>query len=160
MCLTLMIHMYSLLLHLGRSARYCDERVCMSVCRPRPVRISHMWWAAKNPGLCAFGGGVVSPSNTMSHGPRFTSLPGNILIHWAVWPQQTWAENCKRGSVPLWGGGAGSPSDSMWSGPRPIFMSSFFLIHPTVWPQYSNDGYRETDKQDTQDRETRQTTVW
>jgi len=47
--------------------------------------------------LCPFGGGGAgSPSNTMWPGPRPTSLPGGILIHPAVWPQQTWAKN--------WGG--------------------------------------------------------
>jgi len=35
-------------------------------------------------------------SNTMSTGPKSTSVPSGILIHPAVWPQQTWAEN--------WGG--------------------------------------------------------
>ena len=32
-------------------------------------------------------GGAGSPSNTMSPGPRPTSLPSGILIHPAVWPQ-------------------------------------------------------------------------
>ena len=45
-------------------------------------------------GLCPFGGeGAGSPSNTMSPGPRPTSLPSGISIHPAVWPQQTWGEN-------------------------------------------------------------------
>ena len=40
-----------------------------------------------------------------------TSIPSGILIHPAVWPQQTWAENWGRywGAVPpplfFWGGG-------------------------------------------------------
>ena len=38
-------------------------------------------------------GGGGTPSNTMSPGPRPTSLPSGTLIHPAVWPQQTWAEN-------------------------------------------------------------------
>jgi len=46
------------------------------------------------------------PSNTVSLGPRRTSLRSGILIHPAVWRQQTWAEN--GGTVPLWGTGAGS----------------------------------------------------
>jgi len=33
-----------------------------------------------------------SPSSTMWPGPRPTSIPSGILIHAAVWPQQTWAE--------------------------------------------------------------------
>jgi len=46
------------------------------------------------------GGGAVplwrgragSPSNTMWSGPRPTSVPSGILIHLAIWPQQTWAK--------------------------------------------------------------------
>ena len=35
-----------------------------------------------------FGGGAAgSPSNTMSPGPRPTSVPSGILIYPAVWPQ-------------------------------------------------------------------------
>jgi len=49
--------------------------------------------------LCTFLGAAGSPSNTMSPGPRPTSTPSGILIHPAVWPQQTWAENW--GAVPL-----------------------------------------------------------
>jgi len=43
----------------------------------------------------------------MSPGLRPTSLPTGILIHPAVWPQQTWAENW--GVCPPFLGGAGSP---------------------------------------------------
>jgi len=32
-------------------------------------------------------------SNTMSLGSRRTLLPSGILIHRAIWPQHTWAEN-------------------------------------------------------------------
>jgi len=53
-----------------------------------------------------WGGGAASPSNTMSPEPRTTSVPSGILIHPAVWPQQTWAENW---SVPLWGKGELGP---------------------------------------------------
>ena len=41
-------------------------------------------------------------SHTMSPGPRPTSVPSGILIHPAVWPQQTWAKNWG-GAVPLLG---------------------------------------------------------
>jgi len=37
--------------------------------------------------------GAGSPSNTMSPGPRSTFLRSGILIHPAVWPQQTWVED-------------------------------------------------------------------
>ena len=33
------------------------------------------------------GGGAGSPSNTMSPGPRPTSVPTGILTHPGVWPQ-------------------------------------------------------------------------
>ena len=39
---------------------------------------------------CApFLGGAGSPSNTMSPGPRPTSMPSGIYIHPTVWPQYT-----------------------------------------------------------------------
>ena len=63
-----------------------------------------------------------SASNTMLPRPRPTIVPSGILIHPAVWPQQTWAKN---GGVPLFGGGeAGSPSSTMWPGPRPTAIPS------------------------------------
>ena len=48
------------------------------------------------------GGGAGSPSNAMWPGPRRTSVPSGILIHPAVCPQSTWAENW--GLCPFWGG--------------------------------------------------------
>jgi len=45
--------------------------------------------------------GVGSASNTVSPGPRNTSVASAILIHPAFWPQQTWAGNWR--SVPFWG---------------------------------------------------------
>jgi len=45
-------------------------------------------------GGCAFFLGVAgSPSNTKSPGTRPTSIPSGILVHQAVWPQRTLAEN-------------------------------------------------------------------
>ena len=41
-----------------------------------------------------------SPSNTKSPGPRPTSIPSGILVHLAIWPQRTWAENWG-GAVPF-----------------------------------------------------------
>jgi len=43
--------------------------------------------------------------------PRLTSVPSDILIHPAVWPQQTLAENW--GLCTFRGGGAGSPSNTV-----------------------------------------------
>jgi len=64
-------------------------------------RVRAKW--AENCGLLCpspffVGGAAGSPSNTMSRGPRPTFLPSGILIHPAVWPQQTWAENCGMGA--------------------------------------------------------------
>ena len=83
------------------------------------------------------GGGARSPSNTKSPGPRPSSIPSDILIHAAIWPQPIRAENW-RGAVPLWGRGVGLPSNTMWPWPRPTCAPSFILIHPTVWPQFTN----------------------
>ena len=59
----------------------------------------------KTGGCCAssfFRGGDGSPSNTMSPGPRRISVPSGILIHQAVWPQQTgW--KLGDGAMPPWG---------------------------------------------------------
>ena len=72
------------------------------------------------------------PISTISDGSRPTSSPSDILIHPALWPQWTWAENW--GIVPpfFWGGGAGSPSNTMWPGPTPIFHAKFhfWFIQP------------------------------
>ena len=93
------------------------------------------------------GGGAGSPSNTTSPGPRPTSVPSGILIHPAIWPQQTCAENW--GAVPLLGGGW-CPCKTMWPGPRHTSTPSFILIHPSVWPQCTNITDRQTDRQDRQ----------
>ena len=102
----------------------------------------------------ALWGGAGSTSNTMLPGPRPTYLPSGILIHPAVWPQQTWAENCGgRGlCAPFLGGGAGSPFNTMWPGPRPTSLPGGIFIYPTVWPQYTNVAGR-------QDRTDRQTDI-
>jgi len=83
-----------------------------------------------------------STSNTNSPGPRKTSMPSGILVHPAVWPQRTLAENW--GLCTFRGGGAGSASNTPWPGPRPTCKQSFMLIHPTIWPQCSNVTDRQT----------------
>jgi len=57
------------------------------------------------------------------------------LIHPAVWPQWTWAENWGGGSAPFLGRGAGSPSNTKSTGPSPSSISSGILIHAAIWPQ-------------------------
>ena len=54
-----------------------------------------------------FGGRDGSPFNTVSPGPRPTSVPSDILIQPAFWLQQTWA-------VPLWEGELGT--QPFWGG--------------------------------------------
>jgi len=98
--------------------------------------------------LLVLGRGHGFQSNTTWPGQRPISVPSGILIHQAIWPQQTWAKNWE-GAVPF-SGGAGSPSNTMWPGPRPITTPSFILIHPTVWPQYTNvrdRTNRQTDRE-------------
>ena len=79
-------------------------------------------------------------------GPRPTSVPSDISIHPAVWPQKTWAE--KKGAAVLLSVGAGSPSNTMWPGPMPTPVPGDILIHAAVWPQYTNvGGETHTDSQ-------------
>ena len=49
-------------------------------------------WAEKC-GSCCVPFRKGSPANTMSPGPKPTSVPSGILIHPAISPQQIWAEN-------------------------------------------------------------------
>jgi len=78
------------------------------------------------------GVGAESRSNTTSTGPRPTSVSSGILIHLAVWTQQTWA--AKLGA--LFGEGeAGSPSNTKSPAPRPTSIPSGILIHEAIWPQ-------------------------
>jgi len=73
----------------------------------------------KSGGCCApfRGWGSWSPSNTMLPTPRPTSVPSGILMHPAVWPQQTWAEKWGGCCAPF-RGGAGFPSNT--TSPRPV----------------------------------------
>jgi len=67
-------------------------------------------WRGAPPTIGA--GRAESPSNTKSPGPRPSSIPSDILIHAAIWPQLIWAENWW-GLCPFGGGGAGSPCNSV-----------------------------------------------
>jgi len=89
------------------------------------------------------GRGERCPRLTQSPGQRPSSIPSDILIHAAIWPQQIWAENW--GLCPFGGGGTGSPPNTMWPAPRPTCLPSFVLIRPTVWPQCTNITDRQTD---------------
>jgi len=68
----------------------------MEVCVCVLVRVRVRVHGPKIGGCALFLGGAGSPCNTKSPGLRPTSVPSGILMHPAVWPQRTWAEN--------WGG--------------------------------------------------------
>jgi len=93
-------------------------------------------------GDCApFGEGELDPpSNTMRPGPGPTFLPSDILIHPAIWPQQTWAENW--GMCPFGGWGAASPERGTAA---PSFRPMFIVAKQSpiaataellLWPPY------------------------
>ena len=93
-----------------------------------------------------FLGGVGSPSNTKSPGPRPTSIPSGILIHLAAWPQWTWAENW--GLCPFLG--SWLPHLTQWGlgrrlPPRPVSFWSIQLFG-------HNTPTSQTDRQTEQDR--------
>jgi len=52
----------------------------------------HNTYGPKIGGCAPLGDRAGSPCKTMWPGPRTTSVPSGILIHLAVWPQQTWAK--------------------------------------------------------------------
>ena len=79
-------------------------------------------------GGCPPLGGVGSPSNTLSSGPRSTSLPmpyGSI---------QAFGHN-RHGPKIVGAAAELSPHLTMWPGPRPNSVLSGILIHAAVWPQ-------------------------
>ena len=101
-------------------------------------------------GHIPFLGEVGLPSNTMSPGPRPTSVPSGILIHPAIWPQRTWSENW--GLCPLFLGGTGSPSNTTWVGPRPTTRHVKLHLDPssclaTMHQRRRQDRQTRTDRQ-------------
>ena len=89
-------------------------------------------------------GGDATPSNTMSPGPRFTSVPSGILIYPAVWSQQTWDKNW--GLCPFWGGGAGSLSNNIaWA---EAYLCTKWHLHPSNRLATIHQHYKETDMTD------------
>jgi len=85
-------------------------------------------------GYAFFLGVAGAPSKTKSPGTRPTCIPSGILVHPAVWPLRTLADNWG-GTVPLYGRGAGSPSNTKWPRLRPSSISNGILMHPAIWPQ-------------------------
>jgi len=97
------------------------------------------------------GRGAGSPSNTMLLGSKPTFLPSCILINWAIWPQQMWAENWW-GCAPLGEGdlrphltqcgpGQGLPACQVSSWSVQLFG------HNTVHQRYRQDREDRTDRQ-------------
>jgi len=74
----------------------------------------------------SLGVGVSCHLTHVAWAEAYTSVPSGILIHPAIWPQQTWAEFF------FWGGGCAPLGEAGLSGPRPTFLLSGILIHPTV----------------------------
>jgi len=99
-------------------------------------------------------GGAGSPSNTKSPGLRPSSIPSDILIHAAIWPQQIWAENL--GTVPLWGGGAGSP---LQCGQGEAYVHAKFRLDPSSRLATVHQRHRETDRTDRQRTDSKGRTV-
>ena len=86
------------------------------------------WWGW----MYLFFWGELCPIQ-QSPGPRPISIPSGILVHPAVWPQRTLAENW--GLYHFRGGEAGFPSSTMLHRPRPTSVPSGIIVHPAVWPQ-------------------------
>jgi len=70
--------------------------------------VATIYMGRKEPGgCCATFAEKLGPGLTMWPGPRSTSVPSGILIHPALWPLQTRAENW--GLRPLFTGGEVGP---------------------------------------------------
>ena len=82
-------------------------------------------------------GAAGSPSNTISPGPRSTSIASGILIHPAVWPFGHNGHGPKIGACAPLLGGAGFPSNTMSLGLRPTSLPSGILILPFGHNRYA-----------------------
>jgi len=92
-----------------------------------------------------------SPSNTKSPGPRPTFIPSDILIHPAVWPQQTLAEN-REGVVPLFWGELGPHLTQCGRGLG--YLHTEFHLDPSNRLATIHQRYGHTGQSDGQDRTT------
>jgi len=100
--------------------------------------------------------GAGSPSNTMSPGPRPTSVPTAEwhLDSYSLLTTTHQRHNKHRQKIGgctffFWGGGGLVPIyNTMWSGQRSIFVPSGILIHPAVWPEYTDVTDRQTGQTD------------
>jgi len=100
-----------------------------------------------------FEGRAGLPSNTMWAGPRPTFVPNGILIHPAVWPQQTWTEI--GGCAPL---GEEELGPIWYNVVRAeAYLHAKFHLDPSNRLATIHQRYRQADRQT--DRQDRQTTV-
>ena len=94
-----------------------------------------------------FWGGAGSPPDTMSPGPNPTSVTSVILIHPAVWPQQTSAENW---GCPLFAGrGSGAASQSRKCGLCRAYLRAKWHLDPSKRLATIHQRHRQ-DRQDRQ----------
>ena len=100
-----------------------------------------------------FGEGSWIPINTMSLGSRPTFLASGILIHRAIWPQQIWAENWRKGLCPFCGWGPGSHLTQC--GQAEAYLRAKFHLDPSNSLVAIHQRYRQ-DRQDRMDRTDRQ----
>ena len=103
-------------------------------------------------GVCAHlgKGWAGSPCNTMSPGPRPTSVPSGILILSAVWPQQTWSENW--GELCPFGKGELDPHLTQFGRGRglPPCQALSCLIQPFGHNTPTSETDRQTERHDRQ----------
>jgi len=110
----------------GHRAELCNNSSAVAGMDDRMASGQHIP-GPKSGGCCAPFRGV---ADTMSPGPRPSSVPSGILICPTIWLQQAWAENW--GLCPLFeGGGAGSQSNTMGPGPsHTSVLSGILYIQP------------------------------
>jgi len=88
-------------------------------------------------GALPFGEGELGPHLTQ-YGLsqlRPTSITSGIVIHLAVWPQQTWADNCGGCTIPFVGRGRWVPIQHNVAWAEAYLHAKCHLDHPAVWPQ-------------------------
>ena len=94
-----------------------------------------------------------SPYNAKSFGPRPSSMPSDMLIDAAIWPQQIWAENW-RGLCPFGGGGARSPRNAIINVAKAeAYLHAKFQLDPsnrlaTIHQCHRQDRRGQTDRTD------------
>jgi len=85
----------------------------------------------------------VSPSYTKSPGPRPSSIPSDILIHAAIWPQLIWAENWR--AVPLWAWELG-PHLTECGQDRGLYLHAKLHLDSSNRLATVHERYRQTDR--------------